>query len=173
MKNEHDMQYIEATQTLVGTKKRTLVDTQTGERIEVDQVTKLAYGQKAFWKLYLMDFLRVLGIFENKQIDVLVYILENTFPATNQFIGTYRKIADGSGCSIDTVRRTITRLLQKSGDIEPLLKKVQTGVYVVNPLIMYKGTEHKKQLLIRYCDENVQNGSEGEQLTMDEMKETA
>ena len=42
MKNERDMQYIEATQTLVGTKKRTLVDTQTGERIEVDQVTKLA-----------------------------------------------------------------------------------------------------------------------------------
>ena len=39
-----------------------------------------------------MDFLQVLGGFEYKQLDVLVYILEHTEAANNTFIGTYRSL---------------------------------------------------------------------------------
>ena len=53
------MEYISQTQTLVGQRKRELVDTQTGEIIWVDQITKRTYGTKNFWKCYLMDFLTV------------------------------------------------------------------------------------------------------------------
>ena len=57
-----DLSYIQDTQTLIGTKKRELYDVETGEQILVDQITKRVYGSKAFWKMYLMDFLTVLGI---------------------------------------------------------------------------------------------------------------
>ena len=55
------VEYIEKTKTLIGTKRKELIDKETGEIIEVDQITKKVYGQKNFWKLYLGDFLPVLG----------------------------------------------------------------------------------------------------------------
>ena len=68
-----------------------------------------------------MDFLQVLGGFEYKQLDVLIYILEHTEAANNTFIGTYRSLEKNVGVSYDTVRRTIT-LLQGKG----FLKKCRT-----------------------------------------------
>ena len=29
---------------------------------------------------------------ESKQVDILIYILENTQPSTNMFVGTYKTI---------------------------------------------------------------------------------
>ena len=86
------VEYIEKTKTLIGTRRKELIDKETGEIIEVDQITKKVYGQKNFWKLYLGDFLPVLGIVERKQVDILIYILENTQPSTNMFVGTYKTI---------------------------------------------------------------------------------
>lgn len=148
---DQNLQYQADTQTLIGQQRRRLVDQETGELVVVDQITKRAYGQKAFWKVYLMDFLQVLGGFEYKQLDVLIYILEHTDSSTNTFIGTYRAVADKSGVSYDTVQRTVKLLLSKN-----FLKKVQTGVYQVSPEIMLKGTDHKKQLLLNYYDAEAQ-----------------
>lgn len=147
-KYDKSMEYISQTQTLIGSQKKRLQDLDTGELIEVDQITKRALGQKQFWKIYLMDFLQVLGGFEYKQLDVLIYILEHTEAANNTFIGTYRSLEKSVGVSYDTVRRTIT-LLQGKG----FLKKVSNGIYQVSPTIMMKGTEHKKQLLLNYYDD--------------------
>lgn len=147
-KYDKSMEYISQTQTLIGSQKKRLQDLDTGELIEVDQITKRALGQKQFWKIYLMDFLQVLGGFEYKQLDVLIYILEHTEAANNTFIGTYRSLEKSVGVSYDTVRRTIT-LLQGKG----FLKKVSNGVYQVSPTIIMKGTEHKKQLLLNYYDD--------------------
>lgn len=156
-KYDKSMEYISQTQTLIGSQKKRLQDLDTGELIEVDQITKRALGQKQFWKIYLMDFLQVLGGFEYKQLDVLIYILEHTEAANNTFIGTYRSLEKSVGVSYDTVRRTIT-LLQGKG----FLKKVSNGVYQVNPTIMMKGTEHKKQLLLNYYDDKAETSSEEE-----------
>ena len=65
-KFDKSMEYISQTQTLIGQQRKRLVDQDTGEVIEVDQITKRALGQKQFWKIYLMDFLQVLGGFEYK-----------------------------------------------------------------------------------------------------------
>lgn len=148
-KFDKSMEYVSQTQTLIGSQRKRLVDVDTGEQIEVDQITKRALGQKQFWKVYLMDFLQVLGGFEYKQLDVLIYILENTDQSTNTFIGTYRGIAEKSNVSYDTVARTITLLLGKN-----FLKKVQTGVYQVSANIMMKGSDHKKSLLLNYYDDS-------------------
>ena len=146
---DKSLEYNSNTQTLIGTKKKTLIDQETGEIIEVNQITKRAYGQKNFWKVYLLDFLQVLGIIDNKQLDVLIYVLENTNSSTNTFIGTYKKIAKAINVSEPTIA-TIFKKLQE----QEFLKKVQNGVYQVSPLIMMKGTEHKKQLLLNYyCDD--------------------
>jgi hypothetical protein len=121
---------------------------ETGEIIEVDQITKRALGQKQFWKLYLMDFLQVLGILDSRQIDILVYIMENTEPANNMFVGTYTKIHENTGASSRTIARVMTKL-QETG----FIRKIQNGAWTVSPRIMMKGNDHKKQMLISYYDD--------------------
>lgn len=145
MKYDKNMEYISQTQTLIGQQKKRLLDQDTGELIEVDQITKRSLGQKQFWKVYLIDFLQILGVLDSKQVDVLIFILENTKSSDNTYIGTYRKTAEGSGVSLDTATK-VMRKLQANG----FIKKIQNGVYQVSPLIMMKGTEHKKSLLLNY-----------------------
>lgn len=142
-------EYSESTQTVIGTKRRRLIDEETGERIDADQIFKRALGQKAFWKVYLMDFLQVLGVLDSKQVDILIYILENTEAANNTFIGTYTKIEKAVKVSRPTVATVMTKLQDKG-----FLRKVQNGVWQVSEQIMMKGSEHKKQLLINYYQED-------------------
>ncbi len=143
------MEYHSDTQTLMGTKKKTYIDTETGEKIQAEQVTKRAYGQRHFWKVYLMDFLHILGLADSKQIDVLIYILENTEQANNTFVGTYKKIAKDANVSEPTIAKIMKKLQEKE-----FIKKVQNGVWQVSPNIMMKGSEHKKSLLLNYYDDS-------------------
>lgn len=144
---DRNLEYIADTQTLVGSKKRELIDVQTGEQIFVDQITKRAYGSKNFWKCYLMDFLTVLGIIDSKQLDVFIYIIENTNQSNNTFLGTYRKIAGDLHCSLDTVCRIMKKLQANN-----FIKKIQNGAWLVNPNIMMKGTDTKRQILLTYYE---------------------
>ena len=144
---KRQLQYSEATQTLVGQQRRELMDTKTGELMHVDQITKMVYGSKNFWKCYLMDFLTVLGIFDSKQVDVFIYIVENTNQSNNVFLGTYRKMAKDLHCSLDTVTR-IMRKLQENN----FVKKIQNGAYLVNPNILMKGNDNKRQILLSYYE---------------------
>lgn len=144
---KRQLQYTEATQTLVGQKRRELMDTETGELMHVDQITKMVYGTKNFWKCYLMDFLTVLGVFDSKQVDVFIYIVENTNQSNNLFLGTYRKMANDLHCSLDTVTR-IMRKLQENN----FIKKIQNGAYLVNPNILMKGNDTKRQILLSYYE---------------------
>lgn len=139
--------YNENTQTLIGTKKRELIDTETGEQILVDQITKRVYGSKNFWKMYLMDFLTVLGIIDSKQLDVFIYIVENTNQSTNTFIGTYDKISKDANVSRQTIAKIMKKLQENN-----FIKKVQNGVWVVNPNILMKGNDTKRQILLSYYE---------------------
>lgn len=140
-----NLEYNQNTQTLIGTKEKHLVDTETGEDIFVDQITKRVYGTKNFWKCYLMDFLTVLGIMDNKQVDIFIYIASNTNPANNIFIGTYKKIAADVGCSEPTIAKLLKKLQENN-----FIKRVQNGVWLVNPNIMMKGNDNKRQILLSY-----------------------
>lgn len=157
MSFDKSMVYVSQTQTLIGTQRKRLVDEDTGERIEVDQITKRALGQKQFWKIYLMDFLQVLGVLDSKQVDILIYILENTEAANNTFIGTYDKIQKAVGVSRGTVATVMTKLQEKN-----FITKVQNGVWQISPNIMMKGSEHKKSLLLNYYDDSKGQEQENE-----------
>ena len=146
-KYDKSLEYISDTQTLVGSQKRRLVDEDTGERILVDQVTKRVYGTKQFWKCYLMDFLTILGIMDNKQVDIFIYIVENTNQSTNLFIGTYKKIADDVGVSSATIAKIMKKLQENN-----FIKKVQNGLWLVNPNILMKGGDTKRQILLSYYE---------------------
>lgn len=162
---DKSMEYIEQTQTLIGTKKRELLDTQTGELIHVDQITKRTYGTKKFWKVYLMDFLSILGIIDSKQLDIFIYIVEHTEPTQNLFIGTYKKIADETGASSRTIAKIIKKLQENN-----FIARVQNGVWRVNPNILMKGNDTKRQILLSYYREDKAENS-SIQITRGERKE--
>ena len=147
-KYDKNLEYVADTQTLIGTREKHLVDTETGEAYDVQQITKRIYGTKNFWKIYLMDFMQVLGILDSKQVDILCYIMEHTQAATNTFIGTYKKIAAEVGVSEPTIA-TVFRKLQKA----KFIRKVQNGVWVISPNIMVKGNDFKRNMLLTYFNE--------------------
>lgn len=145
------MEYQSDTQTLLGKKEKVYIDTETGEKIYAEQITKRAYGQKQFWKIYLMDFLHILGLADSKQIDVLIYILQNTEQANNTFVGTYKKIAREANVSEPTIAKIMKKLQENH-----FIIKIQNGVWQVSPNIMMKGSDHKKSLLLNYYDDSMQ-----------------
>lgn len=140
-------EYIENTQTLVGTRRKALIDVETGEQILVDNIVKRVYGSKNFWKMYLMDFLMVLGIIDSKQVDVFIYIVQNTNPSNNLFIGTYKEIAKECKVSEPTIAKIMKKLRENN-----FIKKKQNGVYFVNPNILMKGNDRKRQILLSYYE---------------------
>lgn len=152
-----NMEYQSDTQTLLGKKEKVYIDTETGEKIYAEQITKRAYGQKQFWKIYLMDFLHILGLADSKQIDVLIYILQNTEQANNTFVGTYKKIAKEANVSEPTIAKIMKKLQENH-----FIIKVQNGVWQVSPNIMMKGSEHKKSLLLNYYDDSMQSKGDSE-----------
>lgn len=143
-------EFSENTKTLIGEKERVLIDKETGEEIRVNQITKRMYGTKQFWKVYLMDFLQVLGVLDSKQVDILIYILENTQQATNTFIGTYMKIQNEVGVTSATVAKVMKKLQEKK-----FISKVQNGVWQISPTIMMKGNENKQQMLLSYYNDPI------------------
>ena len=142
--DEH-LTYSADTQVLIGERRRLLIDPETNETILVDQITKRSYGTKQFWKVYLMDFLTVLGIIDSKQLDIFIYIAENKNASNNLFVGTYSKIAKDVGVS----KPTISAIMKKLQD-NHFIKKVQNGVWFVNPNILMKGGDYKRQILLSY-----------------------
>ncbi len=137
--------YNKNTKTLISSKKVDFINQETGEIITVDQINKMVYGSKNFWKCYLMDFLAILGIIDSKQVDIFVYIAENTNPSNNMFIGTYKKISKDVGVSEPTISRMMKKMQENN-----FIKKVQNGVWQVNPNILMKGDDRKRQILLSY-----------------------
>lgn len=107
--------------------------------------------------MYLSDFLHVLGDIENKQIAILKYILDNTHPSTNMFIGTYKTIQKNTHTSEATIAKVMKKLQKQK-----FLVKIQNGLWQVSPNIMMKGNENKKRLLLSYfnTDESINNTNE-------------
>lgn len=131
----------------VNERGRRVVDLDTGEEMYLQAINKPYYGQKHFWKVFLLDFLAVLGIIESKQLDVVVYVMEHTSPYNNQFQGRYEDIAEDLNISKTTVFKTFKKLL----NCNFLTKTKLRGVYQVNPAVMVQGSAAKQRgLLIQY-----------------------
>lgn len=126
-------------------RERDIIDGETGELEHVDEIWKRVSSRRAFYKMYLTDFLAVLGFMDSRQIDVFIYIAEHTNASNNIFLGSQRKIAEAVGCSKTTVNTMMQKLQEHN-----FIKKVQDGVYFVNPNILMKGNDNKRQMLITW-----------------------
>lgn len=125
---------------------RRLIDPETGEEVWLQGVEKVYCGQKHFWKLYLFDFLAVLGIFNSKQLDVVAWICEHTDPANNVLLASQQEIAEGAGVSKTWVNGVIKKLKQAN-----FMSQRAGGVYMLNPDVLMKGSEAKRRgLMITY-----------------------
>jgi len=126
-----------------------LVNETTGEVMNVKTITKNYASNEDFVKMFLGDFLMMLGICDSTQLKILIYVLKNTNLSDNLFYKTYRVMEK----EIDTTAKTIAKVmlrLQEKG----FIRKIKGGVWMLNPEVMYRGSENKKNLLIRYVKEN-------------------
>lgn len=133
-------------QIFVGMKE--LVDTETGEVIPV-QLKQVENRDFNFHKIWLQMFINGLDGIANKKMKLAFWIIDN-LDKENKLCYTFRRMADATGLSIDTVIKTMREL--QEGD-PPFLKKLQSGVYIVNPEILYKGGHHSRMGVIYQFNE--------------------
>lgn len=138
-KNERDMEYLENNSTLIGTRPLELVDPETGQVLEMIQTTKLRYGSKPFWKCYLKEFLAAMESLSGREFDVFIFIVKNAKQSDNKFIGTYDKIMKATGCSRKVIAKTLKSLQECN-----FIRKVQNGIWMINPHILMKGDGQKQ-----------------------------
>ena len=134
-------------QIYVGTKE--LVDTETGEiyPVQLKQVEERDFN---FTKVWLQMFINGLENIANKKMRLAFWIIDH-LDSENKLVFTFRRMAEETGLSYPTVVRTMKELQQ--GDV-PFLRKLQSGAYIINPDIMYKGS-HQSRMGIIYKFGNV------------------
>lgn len=134
-----------STQTFINSQPTEFLNKATGETMTVDkQISKWTYGSEdSFWKCYLMDFLSVLGVIDSQQAKIFIHIVKNTSQSNNLFIGTYRNIAEDLKVSHTTIATIMKKLQEKE-----FVKKVQNGVWLVNPNILMKGNDIKRRMIL-------------------------
>ena len=125
--------------------KETTYQSEDGQAtIRETSVYKKVYGGRHFWRVWLGDLLYTLGLINNsKQMDVVFHVMENTDASSNLFIGTLRQVAADTEISY----KTVATIFKKMQDVN-LITKQQSGLYKVNPSLLIKGDEHKKQRLV-------------------------
>lgn len=128
----------------VGTQQ--YINADTGELVDM-AVTSIEERDFNFTKVWMRNFISTLDIVGNQKTRLAFWIIDN-LDKENKLCYTYRQIADKTGMSLDTVRITM-KLLQDAD----FLRKHNSGTYVVNPDIVYKGTRNGRlNVLNQYQD---------------------
>lgn len=119
----------------------TFVNKRTGEEVNIAKSAKIV-GSKHFWKMYEAPFLKVLMSLGTTKMAVLSYIIENTKAGDNTAVFIYETIATKKSLSTKTVQRVIA-LLQELD----FIVKVHQSLWMVNPDVMTKGNDSKREIL--------------------------
>lgn len=147
-------------QVVVG--KQQFINKETGE-VETFNVVNQYDQDFNFDKLWIGHILESLDIIGNKKIKVLNWLLANK-DQKNQVIGTQQHIADKIKVSRVVVNQTI-KMLETSN----LIKKVQDGVYLLNPEVIFKGgNSNRMNVLLRYTKVGVYDHKEEKQLDIED-----
>lgn len=117
--------------------KQDYLNMTTGE-VETFDVTRIEERDFNFHKVWMRNFISTLDIVGNKKTKLCMWIIDN-INKENQLIGTLRSIAKDSNTSLETVRITLNLLMDAD-----FLRRVQSGVYIVNPNIIFKGTKNAR-----------------------------
>lgn len=147
---------------VVGTQQ--YINANTGEVQEM-QVTTVEERDFNFHKVWMKNFINTLEIVGNQKTKLCFWIIDN-LNKENQLCMTYRQIAEKANMSLDTVRVTMKLLLESD-----FLRRVNTGCYVVNPDVLFKGTRNGRlNVLTIYNDAEKQKQAEYEITTEEKIE---
>lgn len=126
--------------------KQEYIDPKTGEAKEF-QVIDIEERDANFHKFWMFNIIQSLDLIGNQKMKVAFWLMDN-MNIQNQIVFTQRQMAEKIGVSLDTVRKTITSLLDSG-----FLKKQNMGVYVVNPDCIFKGGKGERlNILYQYSE---------------------
>lgn len=130
---------------VIGTE--TYIKQDTGELTEM-QVISIQDRDANFHKIWLEHILSSIDIIGNQKTKLAFWILEH-LDTENRLVMTQRAIAIKTGISVKTVTETLKALIETN-----FLQKVQSGVYRVNPDIIWKGGKSDRlNILMQYHQE--------------------
>lgn len=129
---------------VVGTQQ--FINVQTGE-VEDFQVTSIEERDFNFHKVWMKNFINTLDLVGNQKTKLCFWIIDN-LNKENQLCMTYRQISEKTNISLETVRITMKLLLEAD-----FLRRVNTGCYVVNPDVLFRGSRSGRlNVLNTYTD---------------------
>lgn len=111
-----------------------------GEIRQVDVVIK-EVPRTGFAITYLSSIINLIESIGNKKMQVVKYILKS-MDSNNILLQTVREVAEGCGCSIQTVNDTL-KLLENAGIIAR-----KTGAIMLSPKLVHKGNAKKERYLM-------------------------
>lgn len=120
---------------VIGTE--TYINTSTGEINEM-LVTGIEERDFNFHKVWMQSFIASLELVGNQKTKFALWIVDN-ITKENLLPMTLRQMAAKSGISLQTVSITIKALLDAN-----FLRRINTGCYIVNPDIVFKGTRNAR-----------------------------
>lgn len=142
-------------QKIIGT--QTFIDSTTGELVPM-QLVQVEDRDFNFHKVWLQHLVNSLRGISNQKLRLAFWIIDN-LNKDNQLVMTQRAIASKSGMSIDTVRRTMKAL--QEGDA-PFLIKINSGAYMVNPSVIWKGSYKSRMGIVFDYNEKIREKNESE-----------
>ena len=127
---------------IIGTE--TYIKQDTGE-IKNMQVIDIEERDFNFHKVWLGHILNTIELIGNQKTKLAFWIIDH-LNKENQLIMTQRKIAEQTGISLETVRKTMKALMDSN-----FLLKINSGAYMVNPDALFKGGKtDRMNVLIQY-----------------------
>lgn len=127
------------------------VNSATGE-VEDFQVMKIEERDFNFHKVWLGHIINSLDLIGNQKTKLAFWIIDN-LDRENKLTMTYRQIAEKSGISLETVRLTMTSLIESN-----FIERINQGAYRVNPNVVFKGTRNNRMnVLIQYQETKADN----------------
>lgn len=142
MQNQLSTQTTTKKVKVVGTQQ--YLNTNTGE-LEEFQVTDIEERDFNFSKIWIRNFVATLDIVGNQKTRLVYWIIDH-LNRENQLIATNRQMVEQTNISLQTVSITM-KALQNAN----FLKMVQSGVYTINPDIVFKGSKNARlNVLNRY-----------------------
>jgi hypothetical protein len=124
--------------------KEIFISKKTGQEESFNVIEK--YVDTNFYKIWLLDLLGVLDIIGNKKMKVVDYLFSNMRREDNTISATQKTISEETNVSTKVVSQTL-KILRETN----FLKKIQNGLYMINPDLVVRGTAGKRlNLLIRY-----------------------
>lgn len=121
--------------------KQEYINNDTGELVKMN-VIQIEDRDFNFHKLWLSHIIQSMDLIGNQKTRLAFWIIEN-LNRDNQLIGTYRQIAEKTGISTKTVNETMKLLIECD-----FLRKVNNGVYAVNPDVIFKGTANNRMSVL-------------------------